>query len=439
MTGRPHLLYTAWSYPPSRAGGVYRALATVNAFARDGWDVTVLTVPREVFLSSTGIDEALERQVAKSVRIVRVPVEVPAYQNDLARWSGSRARWPEFWRLADLRRDLPLFPEPNYGRWRPALEAAADEVHREHPVDVAMGTANPHVDFIPGWRLASTSRVPYVMDYRDAWQLDVFSGEKLISAIPAVDRWERRLVRGASEVWFVNEPILDWHAARMPQDAGKMRVVANGFDTYDVSLQVPVRPDRHESLVFGYVGTISDKVPLAALIQGWRTARARGGAMAEARLVLRGYLGHFGGAASGMEALLREAAEYGVSYEGPVGKSAIAETYRTFDVLVLALGAGRYVTSGKVYEYAATGIPIISVHPPTNAAAGVLRDAPSWVQAGSVDPDAIADALVRVARMSVDETSQRRAAAQDWGAQYERARQLGPRIEALRELADTSS
>lgn len=61
---RPHLLYTAWSFPPSRAGGVYRALATVNAFAAAGWDVTVLTVPRNIFLNSTGADFRLEEQVA---------------------------------------------------------------------------------------------------------------------------------------------------------------------------------------------------------------------------------------------------------------------------------------------------------------------------------------------------------------------------------------
>jgi hypothetical protein len=51
---RPHLLYVAWGFPPCRSGGVYRALATANAFARDGWDVTVLTVERELWERRTG-------------------------------------------------------------------------------------------------------------------------------------------------------------------------------------------------------------------------------------------------------------------------------------------------------------------------------------------------------------------------------------------------
>ncbi|MBT9405145.1 hypothetical protein KBY50_26115, partial [Salmonella enterica subsp. enterica serovar Typhimurium] len=62
-TKTPHLLYVAWGYPPSRGSGVYRAWATANAFARAGWKVTVLTVPREVFEMSTGVDLTLEAQV----------------------------------------------------------------------------------------------------------------------------------------------------------------------------------------------------------------------------------------------------------------------------------------------------------------------------------------------------------------------------------------
>jgi glycosyltransferase involved in cell wall biosynthesis len=433
---RPHLLYTAWSFPPSRAGGVYRALATVNAFARDGWDVTVLTVPREIFVSSTGADFALEDAVDHQVTVQRVDPDVPAYQNDLSRWPRSRARWPELWKLADFRHDMARFPEPNYGRWRTALESAAARVHAARPVDLAVGTANPHVDFIPGWHLHRTQGVPYVMDYRDAWQLDVFSGEKLVTAIPPVARWERRLMDAAHEVWFVNEPILRWHAERYPSTVDRMQVVANGFDEYGTPLAVPFAERAATApLVFGYVGTISEKVPLENLIAGWRHARATVDAMADARLVLRGYLGHFGAADTAMASLIESARGDGVSFEGPVSKPDIAATYRQFDALVLALGTGRYVTSGKVYEYAATGLPIVSVHDPGNAATDVVRGAPAWTAARSLGAEDVAAALEAAAEMVRAQTAESRRAAQEWGAQYERSRQLAPRIATLRAQA----
>jgi len=428
---KPHLLYTAWGFPPSRAGGVYRALATVNAFAEAGWDVTVITVPRELWLLSTGVDTALEAQLAEQVRVIRVDPHVANFENDLASWSWARARHPELWKAATLWRDMLRFPEPNYGRWRPILEKLAVEIHRERAVDLAIGTANPHVDFIPGWHLNRRFGVRHVMDYRDAWQLDVFSGQKLITAIPAVGRWESRLMGSATEVWFVNEAIRRWHAQEHPTHADKMRVVANGYEEYGVPLAVPVRDRGEQPLVFGYVGTITDKVPLNELIEGWGFARERGGLLQNARLVLRGYLGHFGTINPALQHALERGKTIGVSYEGPVSKTEIAEAYAGFDALVLALGTGRYVTSGKVYEYAATGLPVISVHDPDNAATEVMRESPVWTPVRALDPESIADSLVATAEVAAAQTPSSRREAQEWATQYERRRQLAPRIEAL--------
>lgn len=235
----------------------------------------------------------------------------------------------------------------------------------------------------------------------------------------------------ADEVWFVNDAIRSWHVAQHPGESEKMHVVANGFDEYGTSLQVPVRDGRAEGLVFGYIGTITPKVPLETLIRGWARARRDEPALAGARLELRGYLGHFGAGEVETQRLVGEAAADGIRYLGPVAKTEIAETYRGFDALVLALGTGRYVTSGKVFEYAATGIPVVSVHDPGNAASDVLRGSPSWVPSRSLSVDDVAAALAAGARLARDQTPAERQAAQDWAAGYSRTAQLEPRIAAL--------
>lgn len=431
MSVRPHLLYTAWGFPPSRAGGVYRALATVNAFAARGWDVTVLTTPRELFIDSTGGDEALEGQIHPAVHVERLPVTTPAFSADIRAWSRWRARYPELWIAADWRRDLLRFPEPAYGRWRPALQAAARRIHHEHPVSLALGTANPNVDFLSGWTLWRESSVPFVMDYRDAWRLDVFSGRTLHSDRSRVARWEKRLQGAAEEIWFVNERIAAWHAERNRAASDRMRVVANGFDEYEVPLRVPIRPERSGRLRFGYVGTVSEHVPIENLIAGWRRARHTSDVLRGAELVIHGYVGHFGMSGSAVDVIARGLQD-GVQFAGPVSKATIGEVYSGFDVLVLALGTGRYVTSGKVYEYAATGIPVVSIHDPMNAASDVFRGAPAWDAAASLSTDDIAAALVSAGERAMRETDADRAAAQEWARQYERTRQLEPRIEALR-------
>ena len=430
---RPHLLYVAWGFPPFRGSGVYRAWATANAFAAAGWDVTVLAAPRETFTMSTGIDESLERSVDPSIRIVRVPFHAAAFESDLRRWPHMRAAAPELWNVLNARREQRSFPERTYGGWRPALEAAALEVHERQPVDLVLGSANPHVDFIPGHVLHERFGVPYVMDYRDAWQLDVFSGNRVSPEGSEVARWERQLIESAHAVWFVNEPILRWHAELYPTRADRFHVVANGYDSPP---EATSRMPSDQGLVFGYVGTMSAAVPIDRLIAGWRAARARSPLLASSRIELWGHLNHAG---TPNEAIAREMgtfAENGIVYRGAAAKSDIGAVYTRFDALLLVLGTGRYVTSGKVYEYASTGLPIVSVHDPGNAASDVLRDAPAWFPVADLEPGTIAEALIAAAHAALEQTPEARAAEREWATQFQRDRQLSPQIASLRGIVE---
>lgn len=428
---RPHLLYVAWGYPPARSGGVYRALATPNEFAARGWRVTVLTADRDTFVRGTGIDPTLEALVDPSISIVRIPFDSPAYDTDIRGWSRWRALAPELWTGWKAKRDWRAFPERGYGGWREPLENAALEIHRADPVDLTIATANPHVDFAAAYRLQREHGVPFVMDYRDAWQLDVFSGRRLTAPGSAVDTWERRLIAAAAEVWFVNEPIRAWHAGVHPDSAARMHVVANGFEAAFAERLPAPRPEREQSLAFGYIGTISSHVPVDRLIEGWMLARSRSEVIATARLDLFGYLDHSGIPNQEVVDLVRRHAVDGVTHHGPVGKAQIAETYASLDALLLVLGTGVHVTSGKVFEYAATGMPIGSIHDPGNAASDVLRDSPEWFAVRDLSAEAIADTLIALGERARSQTHAERAVAQAWAVRFERTRQLAPRIEAL--------
>lgn len=427
----PHLLYVAWGYPPARGGGVYRALATPNAFARAGWRVTVLTVDRAAFERSTGADPSLEERIDESITVVRVPFDVASHQVELARWSRWRARWPELWNGWRGKRDRAVFPESVYGAWRPVVEAAALSVHDNDPVDLTIATANPHVDFAAAFALHRDRGVPYVMDYRDAWQLDVFSGKRVTPPGSPVDRWERSFIAAAHEVWFVNEPIRRWHRELYPEHAERMHVVANGFDADLAGFSPRVRAGRDDGLVFGYIGTLTDQVPLTELLAGWREARRQDALLAQSTLELHGYIGHAGLPDERWSRLLREYANDGVRYLGPVPKANIAETYARFDALVLLLGTGAYVTSGKIFEYCATGLPIAAVHDPGNAATDVLVEHPAVSAVRGLQRAEVASALVEAARLAREQTEQSRAAVQQWAASLERRAQLEPRIHAL--------
>jgi len=435
MTTAAHLLYLAWGFPPSRAGGVYRALATVNAFAAAGWDVTVVTATRETFERYTGADASLEEQVDDRVVVRRIPFDWPAQDTDVRRYGALRVALPPVWaRLRRLADELP-FPEPSYGPWRRPLAAAARAVHDEHRVDLTLATANPHVTFAAAHDLFRSAGVPYVMDYRDAWTLDVFSGRTTTRARSRVSRWQSRLLADAREVWFVNRPLRDWHAARFPAVAERMQVVENGWDP---ALLPPVGPPSpHDGGPrFAYLGTVTPKVPLAELLAGWRLARADGRLPAGATLTLGGHLGYFTVPQGPLAEALADAAADGVRYVGPVAKAQVADFYADADVLVLALGSGRYVTSGKVYEYVATRRPVVAVHDPANATTDVLADHPLVARVAAVTPDEVARALAEGAALAARATPDDEVRLDALADRLRRDRQLAPRVTALRPRED---
>lgn len=429
---RPHLLYVAWGYPPSRGAGMYRALATANAFASDGWDVTVLTATCETFETLTGTDPDAEERIDPRITVVRVPFDLARGEADLSKWSRARVASPLWWSFTTAWRERRSFPENIYGGWFPALVESAEQVHRENPVSLVIGSANPNVDFAPGDRLHRRFGVPYVMDYRDSWHLNFYTGNRIGSPLSRSARLERRMLRNAREAWFVNEPIRDWHARQYPEGAERYFVVANGYDPE--FLELPRTRDRNadDGLVFGYLGTVYGPMPLRETLEGWRLARERSDLIARSSLIIRGRLGHFVTEDPALLRLIDGFKADGVSFQGPVSKSGVADVYESFDALLLILGKSKYVTSGKVFEYAATGLPITSLHDPETASTSVLADYPAWFPAVDITPEGIARALLATAERASAMRAADIAEGREWARHLARDAQLAPRISALR-------
>lgn len=413
---------------------MYRALATANAFAAEGWDVTVLTATRDTFERLTGSDPAAESAVDPAVRVERIPFDPDRAEEDLARWSRSRVLSPLLWNYLRWLRSSAAFPEGGYGHWRTPLIAAAERIHAEHPVDLVVGSANPNVDFAPGEHLHRAHGVPYVMDYRDGWSLDVYTGQRAMSRRSRAGRIESRMLRHAAEAWFVNEPIRAWHAREYPELEGRLHVVSNGWDPEFLRLQPRDGLGDGEALTFAYLGTIYGPMPLLEALEGWRLARSRSALIARSRLVFRGRLGHFAEPDAHAAALLEQFRDDGVAYLGPVSKTEVASVYDQVDALLLIVSRSPYVTSGKVFEYAATGLPIAAVHHPETAATSVLQGRPGWFPVADLSPEQVADAFERAGDRATSMTGAELEDARAWAAPLARDEQLVPRIRVLRDL-----
>jgi glycosyltransferase involved in cell wall biosynthesis len=267
--------------------------------------------------------------------------------------------------------------------------------------------------------------------------MDVYTGKRIGSPMNRSARLERKMLQAAAEVWFVNAPIRDWHAGEYGDNSEKYHVVANAFDAAFAKKfagkQPPALTDEG-GITFGYLGTIYGPIPLRETLEGWRLARSRSSLAERSRLVIRGRLGHYAEPDPKILKLLEEYGQDAVTYGGPVSKTEVADVYNDFHALLLIIGKSPFVTSGKVFEYAATGLPIASLHHPASAASSILSGHHDWFPVPEVSPACISDSLLETADRAVEMTAEDYARNQAWASHLSRDKQLQPRIGHLTEL-----
>ncbi|SNT55006.1 Glycosyltransferase involved in cell wall bisynthesis [Actinomadura meyerae] len=446
----PRLLYLAFYFPPSRASGVYRPRATANRLVELGWDVTVFAAPLPFLYGTIGsVDDKLMDTVDPRVTLVRPSMNRFVWETNLREYSGFRARFPYLAQALYSWGQEHVFPE-HYASWARASVWQALRTHRRHRFDVVLATGNPFASFGAAWLFHRLTRTPYIVDYRDSWTLDQFSEEPRYEDGHPAWRWESRILRSAANSLYVNDAQRAWHADRHPHAAGRMMTVLNGWDADTLpSIAEPPPAAREAARAhaprFSYVGTVTDQQPIEQLVEGFSRAREHPH-MADASLDFYGYFGFFknsakvirnrfaaagGGEAAGDDGVLAP----GVRYRGPVSKTDLADVYRDSDVLVFLNGGGRYVTSGKIFEYMAAGRPVVSVHTPGSAAEEVLRDYPLWFNPGSLDPADIAASMAAAAKAAAGLDGRQVAEAREYADRFSRNVTLEPLIARLTELA----
>jgi glycosyltransferase involved in cell wall biosynthesis len=438
-TARPRVLYLAFYFPPSRASGVYRARATANYFAEAGWDVTVARVPQWFLTEVVGsTDDGLLDTVDPRITTVSPELDDFMWETDVRAFGSFRGNFPFLAARWHKWKQRFKFPD-RYASWGESAVEEGLRLHAERPFDLVIATGNPFSAFGAAYELSKRTGVPYVVDYRDSWTLDLFKNQDAFPKGDKAWRWEKRILEHAAEALFVNEALREWHADRYPQAAERMHVMLNGWDP-DVLPEVPdIAADENRPLSYSYIGTLTANQPVDALFAGFR-AMADRGRHPGATLDLYGHLGFFAKYEGRMRASigLDEDSDR-IRHHGPVSKAEIGRAYGASDVLVFLVGGSKYVTSGKIFEYMATGRPIVSVHESGSAAEELLRGYPLWFNPGSLETDAVAAAMADAgdAARKADPGLAERARA--YGAGFTRYRAIEAFEQRARAIAQNGS
>lgn len=413
----PHLVYLAIGFPPAAKSSAYRMKAVANAFADQGWDVTAVSLADESWEREMGLDPSLLTGLHPRVRRVGLPLARYDLATDIRQYSPEQALQYDDWLAEQQRLDEAVFPEPIFGRWLVPLTDALVAAHEQQPADLIMASPGPYVTLGAATEASQRTGVPLALDYRDGWCLDVVTGETRFGPDDPPGVVEAAALRRSVQTWFVNDAIRNAYAHQYPDVAARFRTVRNGFDG---DLAIP-EGQAHDPLRFGYLGTLTlRREQLETLLRAWRLARLASPALSDATLEFRGHLGTRTIGANRNQRTLARFASHGVRFAGPVPKQDVAAVYGRWDCLVLALIGGRHVTSGKVYEYVATGLPIVSAHDPDSAAVEVLAGYPRWFPNASMSVEDLALAFVAAAEC-VTAGPEVAAQAREYAARFSRS------------------
>jgi glycosyltransferase involved in cell wall biosynthesis len=382
------VLFLAYLFPPIANSGTQRPLKFAKYLSQYGWEPIVLTADR---FDQHNTDPALLDELPKSVRVVRVPmlnelisdlVEIGGARTRLARRIGGAIRW----RLQERFRKPDL-----YALWRPTVRRAAIKLFKSEGFDAIYATGFPWSTLLAGADIATATGRPLIADFRDPW-----AGEDLFRTRHRPPEHEERagekiVLRAASAAISVAPTMTRRLMAAHPDiDESKFVTLYNGFDPIDLD---PPPPRTDGKFRFVYTGVWKEGYSPSTLydVIEW-LKRSRPHLLRDVEFVTAGY-------APG-EARRRGLTEY-IRELGPVPHREAIALMHSADVLFVTNGEGnRQILGlpGKLYEYLATGRPVLALTHPDGDAGRILQRVGGGVAVSSEDPGTLLEAVATACR-----------------------------------------
>jgi glycosyltransferase involved in cell wall biosynthesis len=363
---RRRVLVLAYLFPPLGGAGVQRTLKFVRYLEPLGWAATVVTTRSKHYPAH---DESLLEEIPASARIVRTPA-VP-----VARWLSLA---PYRLRLKRLYAYL-TWPDGGIG-WLPfALVVAIREARRDRP-DVIYSTSTPQGGHLAALVTNRITGIPWVADFRDEWAADAFRADQPRTLARLAKHAERAITSHASRVVVAADY---FQLEGLPVDDPRRVVIVNGVDEADLPETAEPPSDR---FVLSYVGTIYGIRDPSPALRALARLVARGdvdGDRVEVRLVGSMWLEGFAAPAG-----LR------VIQTGYVDHARAVREMCSATALLLYVPGASLAPSGKLFEYLASGRPILCLAGDANLASRLVREWSAGVVADPHDEGAIEDALL---------------------------------------------
>lgn len=362
------VLIITYYWPPSGGAGVQRWLKFAKYLPSAGWFPVVLTV-RSQDAAYPFTDNTLCDEVPVDVEVIKTKATnyFSFYSRDQKKIpSGGFANNPGKGlknKISRFIRGNFFIPDPRRGWNRYAIKEAS-RIIREGGVSHVITTSPPHSTQLIGLKLKRRfPSVTWIADLRDSWTdiyyYDLFYPTLLSRSIDSY--YERSVLKHADRIITVGNNLAEVFSSKAEDIAKKIAVVPNGFDEEDFEGVENIYPER---FTITYVGTLSDIYPTDALFKALRDVDKSG----------RDYLLRFVGSIppetiEKIKSLIpSDKAEF-ISYTEHPNAIKLMASSSMLILIIPDTKESKAITPGKVFEYIATGKPVLYIGPDDGDAA----------------------------------------------------------------------
>lgn len=371
------VLIITYYWPPSGGSGVQRWLKFVKYLPALGWKPHVVAPENPSF---TIKDESLLKDVPAEAQIIRLPIWEPydaffklsgLFGNKNVKQSDfvSTGKKSLFKKLSTWVRGNYFVPDARVFWVKPSVKFLENYL-KENQIDRIVTTGPPHSVHLIGLKLKTQNpSLKWIADFRDPWSewdlLDTLSLSQ--SARKKHQQLERQVLKSADKV----VTIAPYHVQRFEALGDrKVDLITNGFDEDDFKDVVNARTSKFTIRHVGIVDELRDPRPVMIALKQLADANPE-----FANQLTVEFIGNvnspFKAFVTGDSVLSRF-----TKFIDTIPHAQLLKLYGETDVQLLVLAFTAIAPGnlpGKMFEYLASGNPILAIGPTKGDAADVLR------------------------------------------------------------------
>jgi glycosyltransferase involved in cell wall biosynthesis len=391
------VLIITYYWPPTGGVGVQRWLKFSKYLPEYGWEPIIYTPENP---EMTIEDHSNFKDVSDALMVVKQPIWEPYdwYRKILGKKDekigaglmseGGKEGWGK--KLAVWMRGNLFIPDPRKFWIKPSIKYLSQYVS-DNDINHVITTGPPHSMHMIGLGLKRESGINWIADFRDPWTNIDFYKELMLTGF--ADRLHRKkekeVIKNADAVVTVGP---SWAEDFKAQGAKQVEVIYNGFDKADF----PSEPlPATSGFTVAHIGSFSKSRNHQALWEALSQLRKENDAFDKDLKILT--LGHVDGSVA--DSIKGFSLDDKWTREEHVPRDQVLAFQRSSNVLLLMVNDtpnAKGILPGKLFEYLASGRPILCIGRTDGDSTRVIKDANCGKCVGPQDLEGVKKALLEL-------------------------------------------